>query len=96
MISLKKFKWLYGSVESYDTLMQEFYRIVQGKNEKVQTFILHLERGHKAIKQQDPYAITEEESVKHLKDHLFHGLSLTSTMPSVICMISLTPNTVSW
>ena len=28
---IEKFKWLYGSVESFDTLMQEFYRIVQGK-----------------------------------------------------------------
>ena len=33
---IDKFKWLYGSVESFDTLMQEFYRIVQGKNGKVQ------------------------------------------------------------
>ena len=40
---LEKFKWLYGSVESSDTLMQEFYCIVQGKSEKVQTFVLHLE-----------------------------------------------------
>ena len=27
---LEKFKWLYGSVESSDALMQEFYRIAQG------------------------------------------------------------------
>ena len=60
---IEKFKWLYGSVESFDTLMQEFYKIVQGKNEKVQTFILHLERALKAIKQQHPYAMTEEEGV---------------------------------
>ena len=65
---------LYGSVESFDTLMQEFYRIVQGKTEKVQTFILHLERALKAIKQQHPCAITEEVGIKHLKDCLFHGL----------------------
>ena len=44
---LEKFKWLYGSVESSDTLMQELYRIAQGKSEKVQTFVLHLERAHK-------------------------------------------------
>ena len=37
-------------------------------------FFLHLERALKAIKQQHPYAMTEEEGVKHLKDHLFHGL----------------------
>ena len=71
---IEKFKWIYESVESFDTLMQEFYRVVQGKNEKVQTFVLHLERALKSIKQQHPYAMTEEEGVRHLKDHLFHGL----------------------
>ena len=71
---IKKFKWLYRSVESFDTLMQDFYRIGQGKNERVQTFVLHLERVLKAIKQQHPYAMTEEEGIKHLKGCLFHGL----------------------
>ena len=71
---LKKFKWLYGSVESFDTLMQEFYRIVQGKSEKAQTFVFHLERALKAIKQQHPYTMTEEYGHRHLRDLLFHGL----------------------
>ena len=70
---IEKFQWLYGSVESFDTLMQEFYRIVQGKNENVQTFVLHLKRALKAIKQQHPYAMIEEEGIRHLKDHLIHG-----------------------
>ena len=30
---IQKIKWLYGSTESFDTLMQEFYQIVQGKSE---------------------------------------------------------------
>ena len=47
---IEKYKWLYGSVESFDTLMQEFYQIVQGKHERVQTFVLQLERALKAIK----------------------------------------------
>ena len=46
---LEKFKWLYGSVESSDTLMQEFYHIAQGKSDKVQTFVLCLEWALKAI-----------------------------------------------
>ena len=70
---LEKLKWLYGDVESYDTLMQEFYHIAQGKSEKVQTSVLHLEWALKAIKQH-PYAMTEEEGHRYLKDHLFHGL----------------------
>ena len=57
---LEKFKWLHGSIESSDTLMQEFYHIAQGKNEKVQTFVLCLERDLKAIKQQYLYVMTEE------------------------------------
>ena len=71
---LEKAKWLTGSTESSDTLMQEFYCIAQGKSEKVQTFVLHLERALKAIKQQHPYAMTKEEGHRHLKDCLFHGL----------------------
>ena len=70
MITLENLKWLYGSVESFDILLPEFYSIVQWK---VQTFVLHLKRALKAIKQQHPYAITKEEGVKYLKDCLFHG-----------------------
>ena len=54
--------------------MQGFYQIVHGKSERVQTFVLHLERALKAIKQQHPHAMTEKEGVKHLKNQLFHGL----------------------
>ena len=71
---LEKFKWIYGSVDSFDTLMQEFYRIMQGQSEKVQTFVLHLKRALKVIKQQHPYSMTEGDGHSHLKDHLFHGL----------------------
>ena len=71
---IEKFKWLYGSVESFDTLMQEFYWIVQGKSERVQTFFLHWEWALKAIKWQHPHTMTKEEGVKHLEDWLLHGL----------------------
>ena len=71
---IEKFKWLYGSVESFKTLMQEFYRIVQGRNESIQAFVLCLEWALKAIKQQHSHAMTEQEGEHHLKDQLFHGL----------------------
>ena len=61
---IEKFKWLYASVESFDTLMQECYQIVQGKSERVQTFALQLERALKAIKQQHPHAMTEKRRCK--------------------------------
>ena len=81
---LEKFKWLYGSVESFETLMQEFYSIPQGKSEKVQTFVLHLERPLNAIKQQHPYARTEEGH-RHLNNSLFHGLK--SYLHNALCYL---------
>ena len=51
---IKKFKWLYGSVESFDTLMQEFYQIVQGKSKRIQIFVLHLEWALKALNSNIP------------------------------------------
>ena len=65
---IEKFKWLYVSVESFDTLMQEFYQDIQGNSERFQTFVLHLEWALKAIKQQHPHTMTEEKGVKHLID----------------------------
>ena len=56
------------SVESFNTLMQEFYRIIQGKSKRIQTFVLHPEWALKAIKQQHLHAMTKEEGVNHLKD----------------------------
>ena len=64
---LEKFKWLYGSVESFDTLMQEFYRIIQGKSEKVQTFVPPFRKGPKGNKIATPLCMTEEDGLRHLK-----------------------------
>ena len=65
---MMKFKWLYRSVESFITLMQEFYRIMQDKSTRVQAFVLHLEQALKVIKEQHPHAMTEEKGKSHLKD----------------------------
>ena len=61
-------------MESIDTLMQEFCRIVQCKSERVQASVLCLEQALKVIKQHHPHAMTAEEGENHLKDQLFHGL----------------------
>ena len=53
--------------------MQEFCRIIHGKNERDQAFVLCLEWALKAIKQQHHHTITEQEGEHHLKDHMFHG-----------------------
>ena len=79
-----------GSMESFDTLMQEFYPFVQGKSERVQTFVLCLEWALKAIKEQHPHAMTEKEGVKHLKDLLFHGLK--PDICNALCYMHGTPD----
>ena len=53
--------WVCGML---DSLMQEFYQIVQGINERVQTFVLHFEWASKAIKQQHPHAMTKKRRCK--------------------------------
>ena len=63
---------------------------MQGKSERVQTFVLHLEQALKAIKQQHSHAMTEEEGVKYLKDQLFHGL--TPDIHNALCYMYDTPN----
>ena len=94
---LEMFKWLYGSVESSDTLMQEFYRITQGRSEKVQTFVLHLERAIEAIKQQHPYAMTERGGSKAFERFTYSmGLSQISIMPFAIYTTSQIPNIANW
>ena len=60
------------------------------KSEKVQTFVFHLERALKAIKQQHPYAMTEEEGHRHLKNHLFHGLK--PNLHNAFCYLYDKPN----
>ena len=87
---LEKFNWLYGSVESSDTLMQEFYCIAQGKSEEFWIFVLCLERALKARKQQYFYAMTQEEGHRHLKDHLFHGLKCN--LCNVLCYLYNKPD----
>ena len=61
-------------MESFDTPMKEFYQIMQGKTERGQIFVLCLEQALKAIKQQHPHSMMEEDGIKHLKNHMFHGL----------------------
>ena len=53
-------------------------------------FVLHLERVLKAIKQQHPYAMSEEEGIRHLKDHLFHGLK--PNLHNALCYTSDKPD----
>ena len=61
-------------VASFDVLIQNFYNVVQGNNEKVPSFAARLEGTLNQIKLQCPGRMTDLEVQQHLKDCLFHSL----------------------
>ena len=70
---LEKLSVIFGTVASFDILMQNFYRISQG-NEKVPSFATRLEGTLNQIRIKCPSRIANHEVPSHLKDQLFHGV----------------------
>ena len=70
---LKKLSVIFGTVTSFDVLMQNFYKISQG-NEKVPSFATWLEGTLNQIRIKCPGRIADHEVPSHLKDRLFHGV----------------------
>ena len=70
---LEKLSVIFGTVASFDVLMQSFYKISQG-NEKVPSFATRLEGTLNQIRIKCPGRIADHEVPSHLKDRLFHGV----------------------
>ena len=68
---LEKLSVIFGTVASFDMLMQNFYKISQG-NEKVPSFATKLEGTLNQIQIKCPSRIANHEVPGHLKDRLFH------------------------
>ena len=71
---LQKLTVIFGTVASFDVLMQNFYKITQSNHEKVPSFATRLEGTLHQIRLQCLGRITDQEVQQHLKDHLFHGV----------------------
>ena len=71
---LQKLTIIFGTVTSFDLLMQKFYKVVQSNHKKVPSFATRLEGTLNQIRLQCPRRITDWEVQQHLKDHLFHGV----------------------
>ena len=71
---LQKLSIIFGTVASFDVLMQNFHKVTQGNHEKVPSFTTRLEGTLNLIQLQCPWRITDWEVQQHLKDHLFHGV----------------------
>ena len=69
---LDKLIVIFGTVASFDVLMQNFYKITQGNNEKVPSFTTRLEGTLNQIRLRCPGQITNCEVPWHLKELLFH------------------------
>ena len=74
---LEKLSVIFGTVMSFDLLMQNFYKISQG-NEKVPSFATRLEGTLNQIRIKCPGRIANHEVPGHLKDQLFHRGKNTS------------------
>ena len=70
---LEKLLVIFGTVASFDVLMQNFYKISQS-NEKVPSFVTRLEGILNQIRIKCPGRIANHEVPGHLKDRLFHGV----------------------
>ena len=70
---LEKLSVIFGTVVSFDVLMQNFYKILQG-NKKVHSFVTRLEGTLNQIRIKCPSRIANHEVPSHLKDQLFHGV----------------------
>ena len=71
---LQKLFIIFGMVACFNVLMQYFYQVAQGNNEKVPSFVTWLEGTLNWIQLQCLRGMTDLQVQHHLKDCLFHGI----------------------
>ena len=71
---LQKLMVIFGMVASFDVLMQNFYKVTQGNNEKVPSFATRMEGTLNQIWLKCPGKIVDCKVACHLRDQLFHGV----------------------
>ena len=71
---LKKLTVIFGTVVSFDVLMQNIYKVTQSNHKKVPSFATRLEGTLNQIRLQCPRRIMDQEVQQHLKDCLFQGM----------------------
>ena len=69
---LRKLSVIFGTVAFFDVLMQNFYKVTQGNNEKVSSFVMRWEGILNQTRLQCSKRMTDLQGKQHLKDCLFH------------------------
>ena len=70
----QKLTIIFGTVTSFDVLMQNFYKVMQGNHKKVPSFPTRPEGTLNQIRLQCPGRVTDLKVQQHLKDCVFHGV----------------------
>ena len=71
---LQKLTVIFGTMASFDVLMQNFSKVTQSNHKKVPSFATRLEGTLNQIQLKCPGKIMDWEVQQHLKDCLFHGV----------------------
>ena len=71
---LQKLTVIFGTVVSFDVLMQNFYKVIQSNYKNIPSFAMRLEGTLNQTRLQCPGRITDWEVQQYLKDCLFHGV----------------------
>ena len=71
---MRKLSVIFGTVTSFDVLIQNVYKVTHGNNEKVPSFTMRVEWTLNQIRLQYPSKVTDLEVQQHIKDCFFHGV----------------------
>ena len=80
---LDKLDSLYGSVSSFDVMMQGFYRESQGRSKSVAHYLARLEGKLNGIWVKYLNRVSEAETAGYIQDQLFYSLKNPSERQSV-------------
>ena len=83
---INKSELVYGTVASFDFLMQNFYKL-QGKTEKVTLYVTQLEGTLNVVQQEYLIMLSASEVQQHLRDWLFMDYISNCVIPCTTCMI---------
>ena len=71
---MQKLAVIFGTVASFNVLMQTFYKVTQGNHEKFPSLATRLEGTLNQIRLQCPRGMMDLEVQQHLRDCLFHRI----------------------
>ena len=85
---INKLELMHDPVISFNVFMQNFYKLQQGKIEKVPVYVTKLKEVLNLVQGDYPNMLSTNEVQKHLRNCLFHGLINTCVILCAIYMMT--------